>query len=409
MTPLDHALAVAAAGLPVFPCNAEKRPLVETGFKAATLDPRQIRTWWRQFPAALIGVPTGAASRLFAVDLDGVAHGGPCGLVAWDKLTSSHAAPPTRMHETPNGGAHLLFRYDPQRPVGNRTGNLPAGIDIRGSGGYVIWPPSRLPDGRAWRVPENCETNEIADAPDWLYELIAEKPAAKGGTHSHFWRSQDYDWPCTPTGVEQRDDRDGRVYAFVVTPDGTEHVVPKDELFPAHRGGDGGDAGNGAYAEAALANELAAVAGARRGARNETLNKAAFSLGQLVAAGAGALSCPKVEQRLFGAAHACGLVADDGESGVKATIKSGLDAGMRQPRAIPEPRRAANGDSPRYSEADPQPSNRGVPPDRAPPHGEPEPPRQQTRRRAGGSRRTGCPTKSSPASTATAGSANRCS
>jgi hypothetical protein len=48
-------------------------------------------------------------------------------------------------------------------------------------------------------------------------------------TYSHIWRSKDHDFPCTPTGVEWRNDADGRIYVRVKTPDG-EHIVPKDEL-----------------------------------------------------------------------------------------------------------------------------------------------------------------------------------
>jgi hypothetical protein len=265
---LDHALAVAASGLPVFPCNAEKRPLVETGFKAATLDPLQIESWWQQWPEALIAVRTGAASGFFVIDLDGVAHGGPCGLVAWDKLTARHAVAATRRHETPNGGAHLLFRFDPTRPVTNRRGDLPAGIDVRGEGGYVIWPPSRMPDGRAWRVPETGETEAIADAPDWLYQLIAEKPAPPGAANGN---------------------------------------------------------GDGAYAEAALAGELAAVLGARRGQRNETL------MGQEEA---GLRSCDARRRRRGDVAH--GPSADcGGGRGHSRLSRDQQGAGIRRGDAGP--------------------------------------------------------------------------
>jgi hypothetical protein len=262
-----------------FPVRQGEAPLGRRRLQAASKNPEQISAWWREFPHALIGVPTGAASGIFAVDLDGVAHGGPDGLVAWDKLTAGRAASPTLRHETPNGGIHLVYRYDPQRPVTNRRGALPEGVDVRGDGGYTIWPPSKLPDGRSWRVPENCETDAISDAPEWLYELLAETPA-------------------TPPSS-------------------------------------GKSNGAGAYADAALADELAAVSSARRGQRNATLNKAAFSLGQFVAAQA--LSAPDVEARLYGAAQASGLAADDGERSVRATIRSGLEAGQRQPRDIPAP------------------------------------------------------------------------
>jgi hypothetical protein len=61
------------------------------------------------------------------------------------------------------------------------------------------------------------------------------KPRGNGGA-THIWKSKDHDFPCTPTGVERRDDS-GRIYASVVTPEGTEHIVPKDELVPARANG----------------------------------------------------------------------------------------------------------------------------------------------------------------------------
>jgi RecA-family ATPase len=171
-----------------------------------------------------------------------------------------------------------LFKYDPQRPVTNRRGGLPAGVDVRGDGGYIIFPPSKLPDGRAWRVQETCETDAITDAPE-LYELIAEKPATGAGSR-------------------------------------------------------GAKGDSSAYGEAALNGEIAKVSSARQGARNVTLNNAALKLGHLV--GARALSAADVEDRLYGAAIENGLVADHGERAARMTIKSGLEAGMGQPRDIPE-------------------------------------------------------------------------
>src|ERR1700674_2414463 len=65
------ALEFGAQGMPVFPCDpANKRPLVATGFKAATTDGPTITIWWKQWPEAMIGIPTGEPSGVFVLDID---------------------------------------------------------------------------------------------------------------------------------------------------------------------------------------------------------------------------------------------------------------------------------------------------------------------------------------------------
>ena len=85
------------------------------------------------------------------------------------------------------------------------------------------------------------------------------------------------------------------------------------------------------YAVRALENEYARVAQAPAGTRNETLNKAAFDLGSMTAAGW--IETDLVRSRLFAAAEACGLGRDDGPSAARATIESGLKAGGEKPRS----------------------------------------------------------------------------
>ncbi len=82
------------------------------------------------------------------------------------------------------------------------------------------------------------------------------------------------------------------------------------------------------YALAALHGEAQRVAASSEGGRNDTLNKAAFSLGQLV--GAGALNKPMVEGVLLDAALTCGL--DQTEA--RKTIASGLSSGEQEPRDL---------------------------------------------------------------------------
>jgi hypothetical protein len=69
--PLDAALAYAKEGWPVFPCSpVNKRPFTLCGFKDATTELRQARNWWDRWPEALIGLPCGAKSGVFALDVD---------------------------------------------------------------------------------------------------------------------------------------------------------------------------------------------------------------------------------------------------------------------------------------------------------------------------------------------------
>jgi hypothetical protein len=86
--------------------------------------------------------------------------------------------------------------------------------------------------------------------------------------------------------------------------------------------------GGSRYAAAALRYEVQRVAKAKAGTRNACLNKAAFSLGGLVAVGL--LTRETVEEALSDAA----LVAGLGEAEVAATINSGLSAGIRRPRRL---------------------------------------------------------------------------
>jgi putative DNA primase/helicase len=85
-----------------------------------------------------------------------------------------------------------------------------------------------------------------------------------------------------------------------------------------------------AYARRALDDECSGVKAAPVTKRNNTLNTAAFCLGQLVAAGA--LDRGEVEQRLLEAAAK--YIVDDGEAAARATIRSGLDDGSKQPRDL---------------------------------------------------------------------------
>ncbi|MFE5291399.1 bifunctional DNA primase/polymerase [Isoptericola sp. NPDC056618] len=135
------ALAYARAGAAVFPCRlAGKAPLTRRGFHDASRDLRQVTAWWRRWPEANIGLPTGAASGVDVVDID--AHDGGSGFAGFERarqagLVGSWAW----VVRTPSGGVHAYFPHEPEQ----RSWTLAtAHVDFRGDGGYVVVPPSRV-------------------------------------------------------------------------------------------------------------------------------------------------------------------------------------------------------------------------------------------------------------------------
>ena len=146
----------AKIGLPVFPCGSNKRPVVETGFKAATSDPAAIMTMFARPGAELIGMPTGKISGLVAVDID--IRPNHTGMSWLDE--NRYALPETRTHKTRSGGLHLLFRVPEGVEIRNSASRLAPGVDVRGEGGYIILPPSP-----GYVVADGTEP---ADMPLWL-------------------------------------------------------------------------------------------------------------------------------------------------------------------------------------------------------------------------------------------------
>lgn len=144
---LARAAAVFAdAGVPVFPCApGGKQPITRRGFHDATTNPVQVQAWWRRFPEANIGLPTGAASGVVVVDVD--VHG----TNGFDALTAADRAGLVAGWElqvrSPSGGLHLYFPAPAEEQPSWQAGR--AGIDFRGDRGYIIAPPShRIVDGQ---------------------------------------------------------------------------------------------------------------------------------------------------------------------------------------------------------------------------------------------------------------------
>ena len=164
---LAHALAYAAQGIPVFPCQVDgKKPLTAHGFWDASTDTAQIVDWWTQWPEANLAMPTGAATYV-VLDID-VKNGAP-GFESFDALFPDDIS--TLSVATPSGGMHLYFKH-PGHEVKNQQAKLGPGLDLRGDGGYVLLPPSTV-DGDRYQWLDGT-TPDPAPMPDAL--IPADQP-----------------------------------------------------------------------------------------------------------------------------------------------------------------------------------------------------------------------------------------
>lgn len=157
---LAEALRFASVGWPVHPCvwttetgcscgqsdcgSPGKHPLT-LWRKAATTDAKRIVAWWTRWPLANVAIATGAPGPS-VVDFD-IAGGKP-GMQSLAKLRAAGLlAGAVATVRTWTGGLHAYFE-------GGQEGNssLPRhGVDFRGTGGYVVAPPSVI-NGRPYEL-----------------------------------------------------------------------------------------------------------------------------------------------------------------------------------------------------------------------------------------------------------------
>ena len=173
--------------------------------------------------------------------------------------------PRTRTATTPGGGWHLYYRVAEDVRL---RGKLGTGIDVKRRG-YVLLAPSVNADGAAY---EWTGTPLIAPLPDELLSVL---------------------------------DRDA------------EGPAPTDDFTFESR-----------YGQTALESEIGRLLTAPEGERNDSLNKAAFAMGQLIAADV--LREEIVVERLTLAAERIGLEPEE----IELTHRSGLEAGQLEPREI---------------------------------------------------------------------------
>jgi hypothetical protein len=270
-------------GMAVFPlAPGRKIPAVEKDWEdEATTDHLAIARTWRHAPYN-IGIAAGP-SGLLVVDLDQPKTTADLAPELWRSRGATNGAdvlalaaadhdasiPATYTVATPSGGQHLYYRQPIGQQLGNSVGRIGWKIDTRGHGGYIVGAGSITDQGRY----QASNTTPPQALPDWITTAL------------------DTTRPPTSTPRTTASLRNASSYAL-----------------------------------AALTGELENVLAAAPGQRNDTLNRAAFALGQLI--GAQLLDETIARDELMSAAGRVGLRRAEAER----TITSGLTAGTRRPR-----------------------------------------------------------------------------
>jgi Bifunctional DNA primase/polymerase, N-terminal len=260
---------LARLGWRLYPSSRSRKGMFKGYIDDATSDRATLIQWGEQYPGCNWSViPQG--SGIWALDLDTPSpdHAAD-GVAALRELCGQHGCLPPSPHGRSGGGGDLLVFRDAGHPIRTKTGTPAPGIDPRaGRTPFTVAPSIHRRGGHySWLVAPWDLDPPIA--PDWLLKQVAPSPRPSKGLR----------------GTTIRIGRVGRC----------------------------------------MVRAVERVRDARPGARNATLNREAFLLGRLVSSGRIDRDAPLVS--LYRAGRSCGL--DDGEC--RATIRSGFEAGLRQP------------------------------------------------------------------------------
>jgi hypothetical protein len=198
---IDHALQYAGRGWRVFPVhttangrcscghdcgkNAGKHPRIKAWQNAATSNTAQILKWWTKWPDANIGIATGAG--LVITDLDGSVE-----IAKMVALARPHGGLPETLVAQTARGLHIYLGGDwpTTKKVATRPDEKTAdGLLVRGSGGYVVAPPSLHASGVRYSWAKELP---IAPMPDWFKAWLqaAENPSVTSSFSSTLLRNK---------------------------------------------------------------------------------------------------------------------------------------------------------------------------------------------------------------------------
>lgn len=145
--------------------SAGKHPLAKAWGLGALVDEDIVRSVFAGRPGMNFGIKTGLHAGVWTLDVD-PKNGGD---LALQELVKEHGElPDTYTVRTGSGGRHLFWELPPDFTPTNSPGSLPAGLDVRGEGGFVVGAPSRSGIGPY----EVLLDIPVIRAPEWLENLI---------------------------------------------------------------------------------------------------------------------------------------------------------------------------------------------------------------------------------------------
>ena len=168
---------VEVLGWHVLPVEG-KLPLTEHGALDASLDPVQVREWWKQWPNANIALATGI--KFWALDSD-FKTGGTDSL---EDLEARYSKLADTIQQMTGGGGRQFLWNPPNFEVRNSQGAIAPGIDVRGHHGYIVAPPSTHPETHKqyiWDGAAELKDQRILDAPPWLLDLVKRSQEPRKG------------------------------------------------------------------------------------------------------------------------------------------------------------------------------------------------------------------------------------
>jgi hypothetical protein len=139
-------------GYAMLPCGPDGQPLVP--LRIASKLPLAISNMWLRDPGTLVGIATGAVSRLWVLEI------GTGGADWWEQRHERLL--PTRVYETRSGGLHLFYRDGEGVPC--TSDRIHADVCTHGDGGCIVhW----FAAGLACR-----DQSPPAPFPRWLRALL---------------------------------------------------------------------------------------------------------------------------------------------------------------------------------------------------------------------------------------------